>query len=59
MAYIDGRENIIYRTSTGLRYEITDLLYANIQLDYDYETQVVDTSSNEDIALLFGIGVEL
>lgn len=57
--YLSGRDNTIYKTSTGLRYEITDLLYANVSLDYDYETQPVDTAVSEDIALLFGVGVEL
>lgn len=56
--YLSGRDNTIYNTSTGVRYEITDLLYANISLDFDYETQPVSTASNEDIALLFGIGME-
>ena len=56
---ISGRTNVSYRTSTGIRYEITDLLYANISLDYDYETVPVDdTTSNEDITLLFGLGLE-
>ena len=56
---ISGRTNTSYRTSTGIRYEITDLLYANISLDYDYETEPVeDTTSNEDIVVLFGLGLE-
>ena len=57
--YIDGRDNTIYKTSTGLRYEITDLLYANLSLDFDYETEPVETAAKEDVALMFGIGVEL
>ena len=56
--YIDGRANTIYKTTTGLRYEITDLLYANFSVDYDYETQPADTATNEDLAVLFGLGVE-
>jgi putative salt-induced outer membrane protein YdiY len=55
---ISGRTNTSYRTSTGLRYEITDLLYANISLDYDYETEPVDEAKNEDLVLLFGLGLE-
>jgi putative salt-induced outer membrane protein YdiY len=56
--YIDGRANTIYKTSTGLRYEITDLLYANVSLDYDFETQPVESVESEDLALVFGVGVE-
>ena len=56
---ISGRTNTSYRTSTGIRYEITDLLYANISLDYDYETEPVDDATrNEDITVLFGLGLE-
>jgi hypothetical protein len=43
---------------TGLRYEITDLLYVNFELDFDYESKPEAGVENEDIALLFGIGVE-
>lgn len=56
--YISGRDNTIYKTSTGLRYEITDLLYANVSLDYDYETEAAENATNEDLALVFGVGVE-
>jgi putative salt-induced outer membrane protein YdiY len=56
---INGRENTSYRTTTGLRYEITDLLYANISLDYDYETEPADAVTlSEDLVLLFGLGLE-
>jgi putative salt-induced outer membrane protein YdiY len=56
---LNGRTNTSYRTSTGLRYEITDLLYANISLDYDYETEPADIATrNEDLVLLFGLGLE-
>lgn len=57
---LSGRTHTSYRTSTGIRYEITDLLYANISLDYDYETESVDDATrNEDIVVLFGLGLEL
>ncbi len=56
---INGRRNTSFRTSTGIRYEITDLLYANISLDYDYETVPADdTTVSEDIVVLFGLGLE-
>ena len=56
---INGRENTSFRTTTGLRYEITDLLYANISLDYDYETEPADAATrSEDLVLLFGLGLE-
>jgi putative salt-induced outer membrane protein YdiY len=55
---LTGRTNTSYRTSTGLAYEISDLLTTNITLNYDYETEPVDLAKNEDIALLFGLALE-
>lgn len=55
---LSGRTNTSYKTTTGLRLDISDLLYANLSLDYDYETDPVDTASNEDIVLLLGGGIE-
>ena len=55
---LTGRTNTSYRTSTGLGYEISDLLTTNITLNYDYETAPIDVASNEDIALLFGLVLE-
>jgi putative salt-induced outer membrane protein YdiY len=55
---ISGRTNTSYKTTTGLRYEITDLLYANFSIDYDYETNPVDTAVSEDVAVLMGFGAE-
>lgn len=57
-ANISGRTNTSYKTTTGVRYEITDLLYANMSLDYDYETEPVDGVLSEDIAVLVGLGLE-
>jgi putative salt-induced outer membrane protein YdiY len=56
--YLSGRDNTIYKTTTGLRYEITDLLYATFSVDFDYETQPAEGVENEDLAMLFGVGVE-
>ncbi len=56
--HVDGRSNTIFKTTTGLRYEITDLLYANFSIDFDYETEPAATATNEDVAVLFGLGVE-
>jgi len=55
---ISGRSNTSYKTTTGLRFEVTDLLYANFSIDYDYETHPVDTAVSEDIAVLVGVGLE-
>lgn len=57
-ANISGRTNTSYRTSTGISYEITDLLYTSASIDYDYDTDPVDTAKSEDISILFGLGLE-
>jgi len=55
---LGGRTNTSYRTSTGVRYEITDLLYASLTFDYDYETDPAPGVGSEDSTLLVGIGAE-
>ena len=57
-SYLTGRSNTVIKTSTGVRYEITDLLYANLSLDYDYETEPAGTAENDDLRLVVGLGVE-
>ncbi len=55
---LGGRTNTSYKTTTGIRYEITDLLYVNLTFDYDYETDPVPGIEKEDTTLLIGIGAE-
>lgn len=55
---VTGRTNTSYRTSTGLSYEITDLLTSNISLDFDYETHPAEAAENEDLTLMFGLALE-
>lgn len=58
-SYVTGRRNTVIKTSTGARYEITDLLYANIGIDYDYETEPAgDLVENDDLSLVVGLGFE-
>jgi len=55
---ISGRDNTSIKTSTGVRYEITDLLYANATFNWDYESDPADLAENEDATLLLGVGLE-
>jgi putative salt-induced outer membrane protein YdiY len=55
---IGGRSNTVIKTSTGVQYEITDLLYATLSLDYDFESDPADAAESEDLALLLGVGFE-
>ena len=53
-----GRDNTVFQTTTGAKYEITDLLYFNIEALFDYESEPVDGAENEDLKLLVGFGLE-
>lgn len=55
---LSGRDNTSYKTSTGLRFKVTDILYANVSLDYDYETDPADLAENDDTTLVFGLGAQ-
>jgi putative salt-induced outer membrane protein YdiY len=55
---VSGRSNTSYKTTTGLRFEITDLLYVNLSVDYDYETHPAESAVSEDIRMLIGLGAE-
>jgi len=59
MSYLSGRTNTVIKTSTGARYEITDLLYANLSVDYDIETEPAgDVAETDDLSLVVGVGLE-
>jgi len=53
-----GQKNLVTQAIAGIRFEITDLLYANFELNFDYETEPADDADNEDVTILFGLGVE-
>jgi hypothetical protein len=55
---IDGRDNTVIKTTTGIRYEITDLLYANVSLDWDHETEPAGTAEGTDTLFVIGAGLE-
>jgi putative salt-induced outer membrane protein YdiY len=55
---IDGRDNTVFKTSTGIRYEITDLLYLNVSLDWDHETEPAGTAEKTDTLFVVGAGLE-
>lgn len=55
---ISGRTNTVLKTSTGFRYEFTDDIFANVSVDYDYETDPAPGNEKDDLTFLFGAGVE-
>ena len=55
---IEGRDNTIIKTTTGIRYEITDLLYVNMSYDWDHESQPAGTAEKKDSTFVIGAGLE-
>lgn len=55
---MSGRYNASFKSTTGLRFEIIDLLFGNLSLDYDHESNPVDLIRNEDTAILVELGLE-
>ena len=55
---IEGRDNTIIKTSTGFRYEISDLLYLNVSFDWDHESQPAGLAETTDKTFAIGAGLE-
>lgn len=55
---VTGRSNGVIKTVTGTRYEITDLLYLNASINFDWETEPAGETENEDLAVVIGLGLE-
>ncbi len=55
---IAGRTNTAIKTVTGARFEITDLLYVNFEIDFDWESQPAAGAESEDLSMLIGLGFE-
>jgi putative salt-induced outer membrane protein YdiY len=55
---VSGRSNNVFQSQTGVRYEITDLLYANFQFDFDYESAPSAGNKSTDTTTLLGLGLE-
>jgi putative salt-induced outer membrane protein YdiY len=53
-----GRKNTSTQWSTGLRFDITDLLYLNTVVDYNVESKPLEGAQPEDLSILFGFGME-
>jgi len=55
---VSGRQNTVFQSQTGVRYEITDLLYFNLQFDFDNESNPPEGVKNTDSTTLLGLGLE-
>jgi hypothetical protein len=57
-SYLSGRDNLFAKSSTGLRYEITDLFYLTLSLNVDYEKSPPPGTKKEDSTWVIGAGFE-
>jgi putative salt-induced outer membrane protein YdiY len=55
---IYGDNNIVFKSSTGFRFDIINDVYANVSLRYDYESDPPENAENEDTTLVIGVGAE-
>ena len=56
---LQGRRNTVFNSQSGVRYELNDYLYVNVQLNYDYDTEPAQDTDAEDVTFLVGAGVTL
>ena len=57
-SYLSGRDNLFAKSSTGVRYEITDLFYLTMSLNVDYERDPPPGTQTKDATWAVGAGFE-
>jgi hypothetical protein len=55
---LNGRENLVFISQTGVRYELTGDIYLNTQLNYDVDSEPAEGTDGEDLTFLFGVGIK-
>ena len=53
-----GENNMIFKSNTGMQFDLFEDVYAKISLRYDYETEPAEGAENDDTTLSIGIGAE-
>ena len=56
---LQGRRNTVFNSQSGIRYELNDHVYVNVQLNYDYDTEPAQKTDPEDVTFLVGAGLTL
>jgi putative salt-induced outer membrane protein YdiY len=51
-----GNNNMIFKSNTGLRYDIFKDIYLTTSLRYDYETEPAPGASKDDLTFAIGLG---
>lgn len=55
---LDGRENLVLYTETGLRYEITDDIFLNVQLNYETDSKPAKGTRGDNTTFVVGAGID-
>jgi len=59
LAYTGGSKNRVLKTATGVRLELVDDFYVNLEYDYDHETVPAPGKVKTDERWLVGVGLKL
>jgi hypothetical protein len=51
-----GENNLIFKSNTGLRYDVYKDIYLTTSLRYDYETEPAPGASKDDVTVAIGVG---
>ena len=55
---LGGRENLVLYTETGLRYEITDDIFLNVQLNYETDSKPAEGTRGDNTTFVVGAGID-
>lgn len=55
---LGGRRNTAFKSETGFRYDISEDIYLNVQVNYDYDTEPAAEAESDDLTVLIGAGVD-
>ena len=55
---LGGRKNTVFNSQTGFKYDITDDIYLNVQLNYDYDMEPAEGTEPDDLIFLMGAGID-
>jgi len=59
LVYTGGNRNRVFDASTGLRMDIVDDFYTNLQFDYHNETKPAPGRKDTDTKVILGVGLKL
>ncbi|MEM9333374.1 MAG: DUF481 domain-containing protein [Pseudomonadota bacterium] len=59
LSNLDGRDNLVADTETGIRWEIWSDVFFNVQLNWNWESDPALGNEQEDLTYALGLGLEL